>query len=40
MVRPGGMLAGRELMFGNGGAEKPKDTPGPDTSPDESAVGG
>jgi monovalent cation:proton antiporter-2 (CPA2) family protein len=36
----GGMLAGRELMFGNGGAEKPKDTPGPDTSPDESAVGG
>lgn len=36
----GGMLAGRELMFGNGGAEKPKDTPGPDISPDESAVGG
>ncbi len=36
----GGMLAGRELMIGNGGSEKPKDVPGPDTAPDESPVGG
>lgn len=36
----GGMLAGRELMIGNGGSEKPKDVAGPDTAPDESSVGG
>ncbi|MFN7178458.1 monovalent cation:proton antiporter-2 (CPA2) family protein [Hyphomonas sp.] len=36
----GGMMAGRELMIGNGGSEKPKDVAGPDTTPDESAVGG
>ena len=36
----GGMLAGRELMIGNGGSEKPKDVAGPDTTPDESSVGG
>jgi hypothetical protein len=36
----GGMLAGRELMIGNGGSETPKDLPGPDTTPDESPVGG
>ncbi len=36
----GGMLAGRELMIGNGGSEKPKDVAGPDTTPDESPVGG
>jgi len=34
------MLAGRELMIGNGGSEKPKDVAGPDTAPDESPVGG
>jgi len=36
----GGMHAGRELMIGNGGSEKPKDVAGPDTTPDESSVGG
>lgn len=36
----GGMHAGRELMIGNDGSEKPKDVAGPDTTPDESAVGG
>ncbi|MDP1555906.1 MAG: monovalent cation:proton antiporter-2 (CPA2) family protein [Hyphomonas sp.] len=36
----GGMHAGRELMIGNGGSEKPKDVAGPDTAPDESSVGG
>lgn len=36
----GGMQAGRELMIGNGGSETPKDVAGPDTTPDESAVGG
>lgn len=36
----GGMLAGRELMIGNGGSETPKDLTGPDTTPDESPVGG
>jgi voltage-gated potassium channel Kch len=36
----GGMYAGRELMFGNGGAEKPTNVDGPDTTPDESTVGG
>jgi hypothetical protein len=36
----GGMLAGRELMFGNGGSEKPKDVAGPDTSPGKSPFGG
>jgi monovalent cation:proton antiporter-2 (CPA2) family protein len=36
----GGMLAGRELMIGNGGSEKPKDVAGPDTAPGESPVGG
>jgi hypothetical protein len=36
----GGMLAGRELMIGKGGSEKPKDVAGPDTAPGESPVGG
>ena len=36
----GGMMAGRELMIGNGGADKPKDVAVPDTEPDESTVGG
>jgi hypothetical protein len=36
----GGMLAGRELMIGNGGSETPKDLTGPGTKPDESSVGG
>jgi hypothetical protein len=36
----GGMLAGRELMIGKGGSEKPKDVGGPDTAPGESPVGG
>ena len=36
----GGMLAGRELMIGNGGSEKPKDVAGPYTTRDESSVGG
>ncbi|MFN7163551.1 MAG: monovalent cation:proton antiporter-2 (CPA2) family protein [Hyphomonas sp.] len=36
----GGMHAGRELMIGNGGSEKPKEVAGPDTKPDESQVGG
>lgn len=36
----GGMGAGRELMVGNGGAETPSAVTGPDTTPDESAVGG
>jgi hypothetical protein len=36
----GGMLAGRELMIGNGGSETPKDVTGPDTTPDKSSVGG
>ena len=34
------MMAGRELMIGNGGADKPKDVAVPDTEPDESTVGG
>jgi len=36
----GGMHAGRELMIGNGGSEKPKEVNAPDTAPDESSVGG
>lgn len=36
----GGMMAGRELMIGNGGAEKPKDVDPPEIKPDESTVGG
>lgn len=34
------MLAGRELMIGNGASETPKDLTGPDTTPDETPVGG
>jgi monovalent cation:proton antiporter-2 (CPA2) family protein len=36
----GGMMAGRELMIGNGGADKPKDVDPPEIKPDESTVGG
>ncbi|MBA3070508.1 MAG: potassium transporter [Hyphomonas sp.] len=36
----GGMMAGRELMIGNGGAEKPKDVDPPELKPDESTIGG
>jgi Kef-type K+ transport system membrane component KefB/voltage-gated potassium channel Kch len=36
----GGMYAGRELMIGNGGADKPKDVDPPEIKPDESTVGG
>ena len=40
LQRTGGMMAGRELMIGNGGAEKPKDVDPPEIKPDESTVGG
>ncbi len=36
----GGMYAGRELMVGNGGADKPKDVDAPEIKPDESTIGG
>lgn len=36
----GGMFAGRELMMGNGGSEKPKGVAAPEATPDESSVGG
>jgi len=36
----GGMFAGRELMLGNGGSDKPNAAAAPDTPPDESQVGG
>lgn len=36
----GGMYAGRELMVGNGGADRPKDVDAPEIKPDESTIGG
>lgn len=36
----GGMFAGRELMIGSGGAEKPKDVAGPNSAPGQTPVGG